>query len=583
MNAYFYLFILSNFLALSFEPPKPPIYKKPVPLLMASPKKKPKFEKPGHINLLVLFDECGMSSQVSQFAMKDESAEQDYIIANFINGILENFPMVMSSCIFMNFVRAVKNTYSSYALIFNYSANKTVNRKILLNQIIQILQKKWALYLSDDHSFCILLPNQLQSEPLNYWGFNQQKLLNFSLEPDLIHVKTLSPQPERKVLYALVDTIRTYPINPRSFNDLFDSSSFIRRRFFVGGHGASQKAKHEKSIIAQMDMETYREFLYILNYLNTDFALINSCFAGGYNLEQFHKELSDENKKIFSVTSLNYILAIASTSDKPAGIKFKEISNYFKNLDLYFENKNIKDLKNALRSIATPDSITSVRFPGSNSLFRVLELDKYIKIISSTSLKIHEMEYLQKGKPVAHIKIEEAREVLLYAAHIKVPIDIIITSESKKFVSMINGNALHIIDEIHYPISLGQLIADYFLQPSTQLAKAFFIKKFIKNTSNPFNYLENVCFSATRDKKGIIIFRMVSSDPQTNGKYIKTSLHALSQKQGTFITSKEAIDTIWKIIYQAMPTELSLYQSSGGQETPDMLLSIIQHMLEEPK
>ena len=553
-----------------FAPPKPPIYKKPITTQISTHKAKSTSNTVEHINLILLFEEGGPNSYIYEFAVGKKS--RDAIVNMFCNGIIVNQPMIISINILLSCMHATSNR--------NPDLQFETDR---INLVIKLLQVGWKLFTSPESpNYCVLLPQKgnFRKKSLLDWGFNPEILKEIVISSDY---KLLNIINNNQLISSDISTLFTF--NPSSIdllNQLFDPFSTIRRRFLLVGHGTTEAIQGNPSVVAQMDDATYRKFLYYLNYLNTDFLLVMSCFSGGYNLEKFHKELSDETKKVFSLLSLNYILGIGATSDTETRITNdpNNLEQFFKKIDSYFNKPNIPDLKDALNIISI-NSIASIRFPGSNSFFRAIELDKNIKSITTTGLKIHAMNFMKHGKIPAPLVYNNIKELLVYAGYVNLPLLFQNPSDLMNITSMINGFALHIFKEIHYEGNIHNFFLSLFA-PETSISKVFFIKKLIGNDG----VFENILF-VNQDTFICKIIDFTSKDQikSLQNQYVLGNLQFIKTndvKELKLIHDpKIALDFMWNYINTSLPSELSLYEATGGQETREMLINTLKHLLDE--
>jgi hypothetical protein len=417
------------------------------------------------------------------------------------------------------------------------------------------LDAYWNLWVNTTKDFIVLIPKTLlKDESLASLGFNSANLISVSDH------RTLS-----RVLPAQT------PISISHFQSLFNLKNSIRKNILVSGDGQSCVAGHPESLIAGMDQRQYTAFLVAINPF-TDFALFLSCYAGGSNLEKMHQQQEDITQNAFSLNQLRFPLAIGATTDQMVQGFLPNLDAFFANINAYQETKNLSFLKKALfevyQSATQPIwAIPSVRFPGIHSFFRAIALNKDIKALTVTDNNAYKLNFIRTKKLVRPLEID-AQTILVYPALLDLPLRL---HPKSKIISMINGNALHIFDEVITNFDKHSLF-DLFQQPVTSLNKVFFIKK-LKDQGAVY---ENVTFQASQLAKSEIIFKVTASrtHPHLIGKY------AVLSETGLYETSqKEALLKIKALVTAAMPSEFSLYQATGGQQTRAMLEAAIHNAL----
>ena len=544
--------------------PTAPVYKKPAP--RPAPIRKPKPVKPEerHADFVIIFEEGGADSHLQQFIL-DEENTGDAVIDDLMYCIENRIPAIVSSVVLFSVLAAGQHSNSTEPLMESLiNPDQKITKKEAVNQGISILKKDWSVRINKAKDFTILIPNDSPyGASLTSLGLIQRSFDNFW---DII--KTYQLPPNTATMYET-------SINIQNFANLFDRSSLIRKRFYATGHGTSQAVTAD-AYIAGMNRNQYRALLELLNNLHTDFLAVSSCFAGGVNLEEMHKDLVTINQQLFSITSLNYILAINATTDAETETG-EDIETFFENLDKYFKTQKLIYLKQALDALrSSRENVASIRFPGSNSLFRPFSFDKYTQILTVAELKKYALQAKQKEKPISPLMVGET--ILLYPALIEIPIKLVGGVLPSRFISMINGNAIHIFQEIEGYSFTG--LAYSFRQEDTLLHKVFFIKTF----SFQDTILENVTIQANKGENSIIIFKVKSHKiPNWNGKYFKLSRRNILDntifQENKVIAHQEALKEIRFLINEALPTESALYQATGGQQTISMIQKTVQEML----
>ena len=544
--------------------PTAPVYKKPAPRPAPIRKPKPVKPKERHADFVIIFEEGGADSHLQQF-ISDEENTGDAVIDDLMYCIEGSIPVIVSSVVLFSVLAASQHSKSSEPLMESLiNPDQKITKKEAVNQGISILKKDWSVRINKAKDFTILIPNDSPyGASLTSLGLIERSFDNFW---DII--KTYQLPPNTATMYET-------SINIQNFANLFDRSSLIRKRFYATGHGTSQAVTAD-AYIAGMNRNQYRALLELLNNLHTDFLAVSSCFAGGVNLEEMHKDLVAINQQLFSTTSLNYILAINATTDTETETG-EDIETFFENLDIYFKTQKLIYLKQAIDALrSSRANIASIRFPGSNSLFRAMALHKSIQTLTVTELKKYKLQNLQQGKSIIPLEVRET--VLLYPAIIEIPLLLGGGIRLSHFISMINGNAIHVFNEIK-GYSLADLVHS-FKQEDTLLHKVFFIKTFsLRDT-----LLENVVIESNKGDNSVIIFKVKSHKiPNWNGTYFKLSRKNILDntifQENKVIAHQEALKEIRFLINEAMPTESALYQATGGQQTISMIQKTVQEML----
>ena len=292
---------------------------------------------------------------------------------------------------------------------------------------------------------------------------------------------------------------RNKPLNIENFSKLFTTGANIpKKRIFIMGHGlegedrtpqtgrpiqetAQEKIlrisgeKLKRAVIAQMTSEEYIEFLKVLKTINTEFLYILSCFAGGINLLKMHNLLIDQTNTIldkqFSVSQVPYYIVIGTTTGTEATYRFvgpdnaetaHYLSDFFGSLDKFLENPRpylkkpltktepvlIKDvLQNIYKRFPVSTNYPLIRFPGTLTFFRPVEVDKQV-IITYVGLQTYILESKQKGLE-PNIKISSGtKDLFIYPANLQ---NVQLTfngTEMPHLVSKIEGAAQHYIGKI---------------------------------------------------------------------------------------------------------------------------------------
>lgn len=397
------------------------------------------------------------------------------------NAIDSNVPFLTNSTVLLN----LKN-----AGIFDSTFKK-------------LITGDWVLYKNKTEEYLIGLPK-------NYWPLDAKdsnNLFNIGLNEDVLQqinpsflVDTLN-QKEQKFNEQLqkdpqvifepfeLEHLKKILINPDA-----------RKRMFITGHGffagilleekLKEQAAQVKAIIAGMPVAAFQNFLEFLNTMGTDFLYVSSCYGGGYNLVQGYQKQNDE--MAIKPLKLGYFVVVGALTDESTRggtLKFKEFFHAINNL---FSPKTT--LKNPFEEILKPVSsrfiqnLPSIRYPGSLNYFKVIDVDKKTEIITYALVTAKSIE----KKPII-IKNKEA--ILLYPIEVAVPLKITeMIKEPLKIggvvipalVSMIPGNAFHVLQEMAINAPIDRLIKEmffFFAIPSEKI--------FLMQTLSASNYVDS--------------------------------------------------------------------------------------------
>ena len=562
---------------------------------MEKPQERNPIVQSKYLNMVFIFDE-GFDAELKKnmyllpefFSLT--SGTTGPMFRALLEGIKQEIPILVSS-VLIRFIQEIQKERPFYEFFlktsqdnisnipFEYPLHLVEGYHELKNQYksaTEVLQKNYQSFNDETKSCVLLLPNELlRKETLDSLGFNVNNL-----------------KPLKDILFS--DLPLSSPINIETFKKIFNQSSQYRKRIILMGHGDSALAGGSKSLIAQMEIKQYLAFLESINSF-CDFLFIISCYSGGINMIEAQKEQLKINDNVFSHAKLNYPIILGSTIDAPTTINILNYSEYFKKLDAYLAKPTTASLKEVLdeayQNMQTQNPIWGIpliRFPGSNSFFRAIDIDNNIAIITATGLKVFQLQHTLKVAEISPLEIKGKEIVLLYPALISVPVKIIAPKASMglfevTIVSMIPGNACHIFNSLIVPnLSLESLLLS--LHSQTRVKKAFLIKKLTTNNG----IFENILFLIKPDRMmptktaNSIIAKVISSEKFKN--YENNYFFANSFSFGPW--NIEKINDIGKIIqeYQskineAMPTAEALYHSTGGQQTREMLELEIKEFL----
>lgn len=526
-----------------------------------------------HVNVVLIFEEGGKKSKLTNAF--DKKYKPDAVILTLFNAIDENQILLISSpilkIIFESFTKADEKDF-----IYNLKKNNWVKKSEYLREFIEYITLNYTIRVNPTNDFILLIPNKILSkgETFSSLGFDEKNLSEFDRSENLLAESVINIENFKKF-----------------FNPEYIIKNYLKYIFYLGGHGDSKVIGFKKTSFAQMDLEQYK---LLLNFINpyTDFFYIISCYAGGSNISELSQKQIDTTKEYFALEQLQFIFAMGATSDNPAMGGSIDFRAYFDELTTYFKTKNLKYLKNALQipfKIHKLFNIPSIRFPGNNSFFRVIELDKDIKAITLTQLKAHELAAKKIEQKLLPYSITANIALLLYPGFITIPISLNIKSPEARIISMINGNALHIFTKIETNLTFENVL-QLFTQPETSLTKSFFIKELYCSDAQ----LENVFLGTYPGERypnleKIFIYKVKEGENKykdLKGKYIQK---IMSKNIGTSEPWKDqhtyepmedtAVTSIIRLARNSMPEEEALMQATGGQQTQSLLFKNLQKLL----
>lgn len=516
-----------------------------------------KVSYPQLVDFVLIFEGGGNKSYLSRAF--DKEYTPDAIMISFFDALEQNQLLIVSSPILKIIFSSFTQT-DEQALIFNHKLNQFVRKAEYLRNIINTITLNYSIRLNSAHDYAVLVPNKLLSkgETFTSLGFNEKNLKPFE-HSDQLPTETL--------------------INIENFKTCFSFNTNKKYIFYITGHGTSRiVAEYTTSYFAQLNLEQFKSLLTFINPV-TDLLFMGTCYAGGSNIADLQRKQIAETKEYFALENLQFILIMGATTDHTTYGNYTDFVTFFNELHNYFKTKRLIHLKRALEIDFKIDklwNIPSIRFPGSNSFFRAIELDKDIEILTVTSLKAFELIAKKKGHAPLPYKISANIATLLYPALIATPLNFIIKEPLQaRIISMINGNALHILTAMDVNVSFEQMIT-IFTQPETSLEKAFFIK----NLYSADAHLENVFFHMVNEKK-TVFFKVIGGTneyKEWSGKYVKKTF-LKNKPENIVLNEHQALKEIASLVRTSAPTATALSQATGGQQTVAMLFDYMQSIL----
>ena len=484
--------------------------------------------------------------------------------------IEQEIPVIVSPPLFVIILEHLRDNPLNFKMPAE-AFEKYIKIKPRFVSAIDNLKKNWKSYISKDHDFIVLMPQSLiRNNSLSLLGFDENNLDNL-WDIDILKLP----------LYK--------DISIDSFKKLFLLDAKIRKRIILQGHGTSQIAGNPESAIAELSIKKYNLFLEAINQY-CDFLYVISCYAGGMNMIEAQKEQYLINKKIFERFQINYPIVLGSALDAPSTLDTLDYKAFFNKLDAYLANPTMEKLKETLKeAYKTMNKLLSIpliRFPGSNSLFRAVELDKKIALLTVAALKAYELKFKMKGASIEPYQLEGQKVTLLYPSLINIPLALNIDKLAEtRILSMIPGTAIHMIDSLEMPNSAFTDIFEIFNQESL-VQKIFYIKKLICKDG----IYEYVLFSQIKEFSQLfrssnfsVITKISSSQayPSFNNQFVgfqgtkdqfSKDLMPLMQKVEDYM-----VMSAYYSYFMATPSADAIEQSTGGQQTLEMLKNAIEN------
>ena len=317
------------------------------------------------------------------------------------------------------------------------------------------------IYSSPNNAFIIILPADKE-----YKGFNYDNLIKHNKTPNYDYWK--APRDTN-----IEDEDKDIDIEDI---DLILSNDEINKNIYAVGHGfyssniISNKSNpiNDQSFLG-MKIPTYKRLLNILNNKNCSFLYLTTCYGGGYNLYNAHREIEKENRPIFCKESLKFPIAISTTTDdlsfsnisdhspELTSIDMPDFFNKLNELISYRKDNNIKHwivtdkLKDILSIIADNNiyNVPSIWFPNtdedSNSckFFQSVDIGDLSQSITFNSI----IDTQLKGDNKIDINLKQT--ILIYPPVIPIELNII-GDYIPAFISMIPGQAKHFIKSINF-------------------------------------------------------------------------------------------------------------------------------------
>ena len=364
-------------------------------------------------------------------------------------------------------------------------------------------EELWEIYINKDNTFVLLLPHSFVKkvvpdgkDKLSILGFDKNYLTLIKSSD----IDTFFKNDEYKNISINMSHFEKFFLKEKDGSGKKIDNLFLPvKMIFATGHGSA-----DGNTVVGMKVEQYQELLKILNEINTQFLLVESCYAGGESLLKMHDLLLSKSPGVLLEKIIYPIVINATTAEgtvAPKSVKLAEIieplfngsKEIIKNKQFYFGvpfsklkevdkksgTTSIKDVLMPLYSI-TPytTNLPSIHMPGTNSFFRAIDIDnlliltyvglqkykiaekvrialeekKKLKLEPSEegAAKINEKEWIQKIKdlpaPVLNIPFGIKR-VMVYPSVIG-DIAIDIDRKAVPFISHLRGDGQHFIEKL---------------------------------------------------------------------------------------------------------------------------------------
>ena len=235
---------------------------------------------------------------------------------------------------------------------------------------------------------------------------------------------------------------------------------------YTKGHGST--GQYNCTIIG-IDCNDFKKVLDFLNTkINTRLLVYESCYAAGTNTEAIYRDPDTALLKNYSFPIITFALTDAPTSSSAL---FEEPEKFVAAVMAPTSNTiNYKEIIKYLNTSSESETTPQIKLPGLD-WFSVINADKNIVQIGSI------LASKRGNRPLDIVKFfrNEPTILLLYAPNI--PFELIINSKNlQSIVSMLPGNALHMIEKVTSKSS-PRVVLDWFMS-ITMLGteKVFYIK-----------------------------------------------------------------------------------------------------------
>jgi hypothetical protein len=533
-------------------------------------------------------------NQISLFAMQQPAKHFDFLMiiengsnefqgfkegippavfSSMMDGFKQKIPMIVHVGLMGMLVAAAKDTSIPSDEFIKLKKEKLQKE---LKDLLEDARANWDVRINSAGDWVVIKPKS--GENLASLGINESNLSEFWIRSESIINE--------------MEKGSFKPISIDNFKMLFNQSSPIRKRIMAIGHGSSGLFKDP--LMLGIPREQYVELLKFLNP-STDFLYVFSCYSGGINSVQFHEQMKKANTEAFSLVSIKFPIVLSALYEAITDVSRRRSPDYrafFSHLDEYLRTLSTKSLKDALNAIYAAIGIDSgiplIRFPGANDFFRAVDIDNTVKLLTMVSMRAHMLSVQDKkvAAKISPIEILNNEKLLVYPALVMVPLHII--GVSYKIISMIPGNASHVLDQVVCDNQFDDFLKGF--ETDDISLKCFLIKKLsCKDVSFERAFL------ATSKEQYLFMGKVVDSPdyPQYKGSYIKvtgkiftyTLLNPFTQKDSglTQVTAISVQELINKVLNTKKTDPEALRHATAGMQTISMLDDAIRDFVSNIK
>jgi hypothetical protein len=428
-------------------------------------------------------------------------------------------------------------------------------KKFTARSVMPVLEQGYETYLSERGHFVVLVPKSLKTDQSS--ALTEAGLLATKLTPIAVN--------ERQQLFSqyevnelLVDQLKTF----------FNPSNKARKNIMLVGHGTPTPT------FAGLRKPEYQKLLQVFNTIGCVSLLVISCFTGGDAVTRMHETEHVNQGATFDLHDINFIILMGATAETPMGASI-EISTYYDAINTFTKTRRQTDLKKAVQAMHgdSPERTTpSIYYPTKSRdlppLFRAVNVDTGIVRLTFAEQKTLLLDAKIAQKPTPTVTLATDQTLLYYPANIQVSL---VIQGAAKVISMAQGKFVHTFEKISAPeLPLYQCISR--------------IIGTIKSSARVYVIDELVC-------QGQIVHGLVIAVTQQNlkaywhsGNTYKELTHPHGMVVGQQFSENEITEQSIPInnniymassifdIEQATPTLDVIRQSSGGNETIDMVI-----------
>jgi len=340
--------------------------------------------------------------------------------------------------------------------------------------VINIIKSEGSI---EKTNLCLLLPDKDHNGP-KYFGFRDDKL-------SLICNLNENVDNWARILYGeivqLGDKYHAPISQDASALKILDSG--FKWNICMIGHGVRKQAGvFNNSLVAGLQIETFKNFINYLESVQPNFLFYLTCFGGGINSLLAFKDANRHRK-------FDFPIAIGSVTESMAYNSLKNFEQFFNELQVRDVNAD-NDLWNALQYI-TDENTLSTNFPiirhRREIAFKPLDINHpYVKKVSND----------QRQQPLS---FEPPVQIILWGKKVfhktltlRPPMPLIISTDPEDWV-------LHVINKVEAPdIEIINLINN-FVPVVFGANKMFFIKELVCKENDIVTTFKNVLIHKTAD------------------------------------------------------------------------------------